>query len=214
MRDHDAILILGNGVREGGVLPSWVRRHLDRAIQLHQGEFVITLSAGTTHRPPPLDGNGFPIFESVAAAEYLIERGLPADRILTETHSYDTIGNAYFSRVIHVEPQQMRRLLVIASDFHVARAETVFRWVYGLEPRAAPCEFQFEGMSDAGMDAAVLEARRERERQRTDALGDLPARITTMRGFHRWLFTEHDAYNATRGGFGAGRVAGLTLESY
>jgi hypothetical protein len=65
---YDAILIPGGGVREGGLLPSWVRCRLDRALELHRGEFVIALSAGTPHRPPPLDDNGFPIFESVAAA--------------------------------------------------------------------------------------------------------------------------------------------------
>ena len=214
MQNCDAILILGNGLREGGVLPSWVRRHLDRAIQLHKGEYVIALSAGTTHRPPPLDTSGFPIFESVAAAGYLMERGIPPDRILAETHSYDTIGNAFFSRVIHVEPRQMRRLLVIASDFHVARAEAVFRWVYGLEPRLVPYEVRFEAGSDRGMDAAVLQARQKRELERRDALADIAERITTMRDFHRWLFTEHDAYNAARGGFAAGRVTGSTLESY
>jgi uncharacterized SAM-binding protein YcdF (DUF218 family) len=106
---YDAILIPGGGVREGGLLPSWVRRRLDRALELHRGEFVIALNAGTPHRPPPLDGNGFPIFESVAAARYLISAGILQELILTETHSYDTIGNAYFSRVIHADPQRLRR---------------------------------------------------------------------------------------------------------
>ncbi|MGA3023576.1 MAG: YdcF family protein [Bryobacteraceae bacterium] len=214
MREYDAMLIPGNGVREGGVLPSWVKRHLDRAVELYEGEYVIALSAGTTHRPPPLDASGFPIFESVAAAQYLMERGIPPDRILTETHSWDTIGNAYFSRVIHVEPRQMRRLLVIASDFHVARAEAVFRWVYGLGPPVVPYEFRFESVADPAMDAAVLQARVERERQRLGALANLTERITTMHDFHRWLFTEHDAYNAARRGFGAGQVTGPTIESY
>jgi hypothetical protein len=214
MRDCDAILILGNGIREGGVLPSWVRCHLDRAVERYNGEFVMALSAGTTHRPPPLDANGFPIFEAVVAARYLMERGIPADRILTETHSYDTIGNAFFSRVVHVEPRQMRRLLVIASDFHLARVEAVFQWVYALEPRPVLYELEFEAVSDPGMDTEVLRARQAREQARLDALAGSMRRIATMPDFHRWLFIEHGAYNATREGFGAGEVAGPALQSY
>jgi hypothetical protein len=214
MSDLDAILIPGNGVRAGGELPSWVRLHLDRAIQIYNGEYVIVLSAGTTHRPPPVDVRGFPIFESVAAARYLMERGIPSERILTETQSYDTIGNAFFSRVIHVEPRQMRRLLVIASDFHLARVEAVFRWIYGLHPQPVQYELRFEGLSDPGMDEGVLNARIERERKRVSALAGLTQQITTMAELHRWLFTHHDAYNAARRGFGASEVTGPALDSY
>jgi DUF218 domain len=214
MRDYDAILVLGNGIRAGGLLPSWVQRHLDRAIQLHKGQYVVAASAGTTHRPPPVDASGFPIFESVAAAGYLMERGIPPEKILTETCSYDTVGNAFFSRVIHAEPGRMQRLLVIASDFHLPRAEAAFRWVYSLAPRAVPYELGFEGVSDPDMDAAVLQARQCRERERLDALADVIAKIRTMAEFHRWFFTEHDAYNAARRGFGAGAVTGPALQSY
>jgi len=214
MHERDAILVLGNGVREGGALPSWIQHQLDRAIQLHRGEYVIALSAGTTHRPPPLDARGFPILEAVAAARYLMERGIAPDRILTETCSYDTIGNAFFSRVIHVEPRRLRRLLLIVPDFHRARSEAVFRWVYGLEPASVPFELHFEAVADPDMDTAILRARLEHERVRLDALADLTQRVTTMHDFHRWLFTEHDAYNALRRGFGGGQVDALTLQSY
>jgi uncharacterized SAM-binding protein YcdF (DUF218 family) len=96
MSDLDAILIPGNGVRAGGELPYWGRLHPDRAVQMYIGECAIALSAGTTQRPPPVDVRRFPTFESVAAARYLMGRGIPAERILTETQSYDTIGNAFF----------------------------------------------------------------------------------------------------------------------
>jgi hypothetical protein len=214
MSELDAILIPGNGVRAGGELPSWVRLHLDRAVQIYNGEYVIVLSAGTTHRPPPVDDRAFPVFESVAGARYLMERGIPAERILTETQSYDTIGNAFFSRVIHAEPRQMRRMLVIASDFHLARVEAVFRWIYGLHPERVQYDLRFEGVPDPGMDKAVLIARVERERERLNALAGLRQGLTTIADFHRWLFTHHDAYNATRRGFGAGEVTGPALDSY
>jgi len=214
MRSYDAILVPGNGIREGGALPTWVQRQLNRVIELYAGEWIITLSAGTTHRPPPLDPNGFPIFESVASAAYLIAHGVPAEKILTETCSYDTIGNAFFSRVIHVEPRQFRRLMVIAADFHLARIEAVFRWVYGLEPAPWQYDFSFEGISDPDMAPAVRQAREAREQNSLDNVISLSRRIATMADFHRWLFNRHSAYSAGREAFLESQVGGATLESY
>ena len=210
----DAILIPGNGVDEDGELPSWVRGRLDRVVRDYRGEYVLPLSAGTTHRPPPRDARGFPILESVAAGQYLLARGIPADRILTETASYDTIGNAFFSRVIHVDPHGFRRLLVIPSEFHRARVEAVFRWVYGLQPCNQLYELSFAGHPDTSMNTVALAARQERERETLAGLAGLIGRITTMGEFHRWIFTEHKAYNAARSAFGDGQVTGATLQSY
>jgi len=214
MPQYDAILIPGGGVREGGELPSWVKRRLDRAVQLGAQTCMITLSAGTTHRPPPLDKSSFPIFESVAAARYLIDAGVPTNRILTETQSYDTIGNAFFSRVIHIDPQRLRRLLVVTSDFHLSRTQEAFKWVYSLTPRTLEYELDFESVSDAGIDESALRGREEKERQSLADLADLTERITTLRDFHRWLFADHQAYHAVHRGFGEKKISGATLRTY
>jgi hypothetical protein len=200
-------------VGEGGALPPWVKRRLDRAVELG-APYLITLSAGTTHRPPPLDPNSFPIFESVAAAQYLIDAGIPPGRILTETHSYDTIGNAFFSRLIHADPQGLRRLLVITSDFHFSRTREAFNWIYGLTPRTLEYELDFEPVSDAGIDESALRGREEKERQSLTDLADLAKRITTLRDFHRWLFADHQAYNAVHRAFGEKKLSEATLRTY
>jgi DUF218 domain len=212
--NYDAILIPGGGVREGGLLPSWVKRRLDLAVELFDGSYIVTLSAGTTHRPPPLDEYGFPIFESVAAAKHLVNLGVPRDRILVETQSYDTIGNAYFSRVIHIDPQRFRRLLVITSDFHLARTQFVFNWVYGLAPKSCLYNLDYRSVSDPGMEEAVLQNRMQKERSSLQSLKTLTDQLATMQDFHQWLFTEHNAYSASASGFGERKVGGLTLRSY
>lgn len=201
-------------MREGGRLPSWVARRLDRAVQLRRGGYIMTLSAGTTHRAPPVDGRGYPIFESAAAAQYLVERGVAADRILVETHSYDTIGNAFFSRVVHADPAGLRRLLIVTSDFHLARCEAAFRWIYGLEPKAYSYELSFEPVCDPDMPAGVLAERRERERKSLEDLLGVAERIRTVRDCHRWLFTDHGAYNALSPAFGDNGLSKGVLESY
>lgn len=202
--EYDAILIPGGGVREAGELPVWVQRRLDRAVELYSGQYLITLSAGTVHRPPPLDRDGFPIPESIAAGKYLIEHGIPPHRVLPEACSYDTIGNAYFSRVVHTEPQGLRRLLIVTSSFHMPRTEAIFRWVYGLPPNHY--DLEFERVPDEGIELEDLSARKEREAQSLEKLNALIPRISTVSQLHQWLFTEHQAYAVLGSREGAGET--------
>lgn len=189
----DAILIPGGGVRAGGELPPWVVNRLDRAVELRGDACLVALSAGTTHRPPPLDLYGYPIIEAMAEARYLLRRGVPRHCILMETSSYDTIGNAYFSLVVHVLPRKFREILVVTSAFHMPRVQAIFEWIYGL---AGITGLSFISVPDIGMTDAVLDARRAKE---SEALAGLPAlqrKLRTVGQLHQWLFTEHSAYAA------------------
>jgi uncharacterized SAM-binding protein YcdF (DUF218 family) len=193
---YDAILIPGGGVRQGGVLPDYVAVRFERALVLAGNAFLVPLSAGTPHRPPPLDTRGFPITEARAGADYLLARGIDRSRLLLEELSFDTIGNALFSRVIHAIPRQFRRILVVTSVFHMPRTEAVFRWVYGLDAPGLSCAVDFETVPDVGIDPEVLAGRRAKEQHSLDALQPLIARIRSLPELHLWLFTEHDAYAA------------------
>jgi hypothetical protein len=193
---YDAIVIPGGGVRAGGVLPPWVAARFDRAIEVAGDAWLMPLSAGTPYRPPPVDERGFPIFEARAGAEYLVRRGVDARRILMEESSYDTIGNAYFSRVMHIVPRGFRRVLVVTSVFHLERTEAVFRWVYGLDGGA--CSVDFDSVPDNGIEPAALQARIAKEQESLAAFGNVRGRIASLAELHRWLFTEHGAYRAGR----------------
>lgn len=197
MTPIDAILIPGGGMLADGKLPPWTSNRLDRAIARHKdARYLITLSAATVYKPPPLDRTGRPIFESIAAAGYLVERGIDPRRILTETASYDTIGNAWFARVIHTDPRGLRNLLVITSGFHMPRTEAAFRWVYSLQSRSCG-SLSFESVPDIGLDQAALDARWAKEQASLSTLKTTASRITTLEAFHEWLFTEHRVYAAT-----------------
>ena len=143
-----------------------------------------------------------------------MERGVPPERILTETQSYDTIGNAFFSRVIHVDPLGWQRLLVITSDFHLPRTEAVFRWMFGLEPRRADYEVHFECVDDPTMPPDLLKEREAKERISLESFLQMKDRIATLAECHRWIFTGHGAYNAARSGFGRSNLSAGTLGSY
>lgn len=168
----------------------------DRAIEVAGDAWFVPLSAGTPYRPPPVDERGFPIFEARAGAAYLVARGVDPGRILLEESSYDTLGNAFFSLVLHAIPRGFGRVLVITSEFHMPRVESVFRWVYGLG--APQCAVEFDAVPDAGMDAEALRARAEKERASLAMFESLRARVATFEELHRFLFTEHGVYSAVR----------------
>ena len=195
MSASDAIVIPGGGLLRNGEVPPWVTNRLDRALEIATGrEYIITLSAATIYKPAVLDNRGIPIFESVAAARYLIGRGFNAARVLPETASYDTIGNAYFCRVIHTDPRGLRSLHVITSEFHMRRTEAIFNWVFALDPITPRYELTFEATANVGMERTALSARYEKERAGT---ADVLAKVQTyktMADIHRFLFTEHGIY--------------------
>jgi uncharacterized SAM-binding protein YcdF (DUF218 family) len=193
---YDAILVPGGGCKSAHELPPWVEARFDRVLQIHQNEPIIALSAGTVHKPPPLDGDGYPVFESRLGAAYLIRSGVDPGFILCETASYDTIGNAFFSRVFHVDPRGFKRLLIITSDSHMPRTQAIFQWVYGLTSPGNPGDYSlhFEAMPDRGMDAELLRVRQEKEKAGLARVLRLKEQIRTWTGFHRWLYSEHGAY--------------------
>ena len=193
---YDAVIVPGGGVRAGGELPPWVKIRFDRAIERSGEAPIVCLSAGTGHRPNPLDQTGRAIFEAVAGAQFLVRNGVPVRRIFIEVASWDTIGNAYFARTMHTDPSGWRRLLVITSEHHMPRTEAIFRWVFGLAPDIG-YSLSFEAVPDVGLDGPVLQARKDRERASLAALGNLIPRFRTLAQLHQWLFTEHDAYKAS-----------------
>lgn len=210
----DAVLVPGGGVRSGGTIPEWVERRFDRAIEIAGDAPIVCLSAGTVYRVPPVDENGLPIYEAVAGANYVLNRGVPAQRILIETSSWDTIGNAFFSLVIHVLPRKFRNLAVITSEFHMTRTRAVFEWIYGFDDLLQVHRLHFEATPDDGMDPEALEARVAKERHSLEAFREVARNIRDLQGLHQWLFTEHDAYAAGRTPAGDPAFGRELLDSY
>jgi uncharacterized SAM-binding protein YcdF (DUF218 family) len=192
MPAFDAVLIPGGGLTNAGELPPYVIARLDRALK-HPTAYFIPLSAGTPHLPPPLDAHGYPIYEAVPAARYLRAHGIPERRILAETFSYDTIGNAFFARLVYAEPRGLRRLHVVTSRFHMPRTKAIFRWVFGVSP-ADGYELSFEAVQNVGISDEALELRAAKERASLDAVNALAQRIVTLPELHEWMYAEHAAY--------------------
>ena len=193
-KKYDAILIPGGGFTEEGKLTEWARRRLDAALKMRSDEYIVVLSAGTVHKPPVLEKDGHVTFECSVAADYLAANDVDPKNILREWSSYDTIGNAYFARVVHTTPRQWRNLLVITSDFHMPRVREIFEWVFSLDGPQPPYKLDFVGVSDRGIDPKILEPRIVKEERALQKLLPLKETITNLSDFHSWLFQEHRAY--------------------
>ncbi len=209
MAGFDAIVIPGGGVHPGGELPPWVTPRFDRALERAESAYLMPLSAGTPHRAPPLNERGFPWTEARAGAGYLVRRGVDPQRILMEESSFDTIGNAYFSRVIHAIPREFTRLLIVTSEFHMPRTEALFRWVYALAGPGASCHVEFEAVADTEIDPDALTARLAKEQEALRVVELLNSKIRTLAQMHDWLFTAHKAYSWTEGSAGTQTEAPL-----
>lgn len=193
--NYDAILILGGGLDIKGNPNEWVKCRLDKAIEVNKGsEYFITLSRGTTHKPPVLDSRGFCIDEATSSANYLISKRINKNRILIENISLDTIGNAFFGRILHTDPRKFEKLCIITSDFHMPRAKIIFNWIYNLAPVELRYNIDFINVPNIGIDEDSLNERIKNEKKSIHELKKIISKIKTIEDFHKWLYSEHQAY--------------------
>lgn len=194
---YDAIIVPGGGLEPGTSFPNpWVRARLDAALKLSSStRFFVVLSRGTTHRPPPLDGNGFPITEAAASAKYLLENGISQpERILLESWSFDTIGNAFFARAMICEPLRLKQLCVITSQFHMPRTQAIFEWIFKLDGWSPSIDYQ--NVQNVGLSDAQTAARLQKERNSLDRLVTVTVpQYDSMKKLALFVFQNHAAYN-------------------
>ncbi|KAJ8906781.1 hypothetical protein NDN08_003267 [Rhodosorus marinus] len=194
---YDAVIVPGGGLDDRGRMHPFVEERLEAALRVDpRPKWFIVLSRGTTHRIPPRDETGRPIDEATVSANYLMSKGAEPSSVLKECWSLDTIGNAYFARYMIIDNLDLRRLLIITSDFHMERTKAIFHWVFGMTP-GKPFALYFHSVSDEGLlSPEALALRKEKE-----ALGliSLQQTMQTVKGpsdLAKFLFVEHGAYKS------------------
>lgn len=199
--NYDCVIIPGGGVDNNGLPSAWVCARLDRALAMASSTtYFLVLSRGTTHRPPVLDKNLFPVDEASASAAYLIEHNIPSNKILIENWSLDTIGNAYFARQCILEPMELHRLAVITNDFHMTRTKFIFDWVFSLsystQDQCQKFKIDYFSVSNQDMTDEQLLARIDKERMACADVKMKTEKITNLSQMAQFLFVEHGAYKA------------------
>ena len=115
----DAIVVLGAQVKPDGTLSEMLRRRLvlTRDEYFENPRLIIACGA---------QGDNEPMAEGDAMREWLISRGVPAERVLAETASFNTRENLLHAKAM-MEERGLRRALVVTSDYHVGRAVALCR---------------------------------------------------------------------------------------
>lgn len=122
----DVIVLLGGGLYDGvpdlsgsGAPSEHMLARTVTAVRLQRRLGVPILVSGGT-----VFANRAP--EAPVVRRFLIDLGVPPDRILTEEKSRDTMENARFSRQI-LNANGFRKPLLVTSAFHMRRSVEAFR---------------------------------------------------------------------------------------
>lgn len=183
-------------------LVQWVEGRLNKAADFldlaPESSVILVTGGGSPHKRPILfDKSGHVNHESTVCAKYLVDaKGVDPTKILKETSSYDTIGNAYFSLVIHALPLKWSLVKVVTSDFHMPRARAAFDWIY--KSVDSPPALEYHSVEDEGMSDEALAARVERELESARALEANARDLTSIGDINRWMHTTHRCYAVAR----------------
>lgn len=134
--DAAYIIVHGSGLIDGKI-PPLLKSRLDKAIEVYNaggGRATIIPSGG--------QGPDEPRAEAVAMAEYLLDRSIPANKIVPEDQSTTTRENMMFSKsIIEERSTNAGKILFVTSNYHVFRIALIARRVglsaHGIGSRTA-----------------------------------------------------------------------------
>lgn len=201
--DFDIIFVLAGGLNKENRNHQWVVRRLNLAARLWKfskkttgkSRQILCLGGGTYHKPSPRNHQGFVMHESTVCAQYLISIGIPHNHIMREWSSYDTIANGWFALTNYAMPFNYHRIIIITSDFHMARTRAIFTWLWRIAGRDPETELWFVPVSSDGLDPQIIAARNLRETRSLTRLQETIDQINDLPSFAYWFYHDHQAYN-------------------
>lgn len=112
--DYDAIIVLGAQVKPDGVPSLQLQWRLDAALEAWRAHpcLIVTCGAQGSNEPAP---------EAFVMRDYLIERGVSPEMILTDEKSFNTRQNIMHAAQL-LEGRGVQRVVVVTSDYHIPRA--------------------------------------------------------------------------------------------
>ncbi|QDQ03382.1 YdcF family protein [Lysinibacillus fusiformis] len=109
------MIVLGAKVKPGGVPSLSLKNRLEESIEyLNTYPHVKVIVSGG-------QGSDEDRTEASVMLDYLVKRGIPAERILVEDQSTSTYENLLFSR--DVLPEGTKQITIVSNDFHLQRAK-------------------------------------------------------------------------------------------
>lgn len=135
MTKYDVIIVLGSQPDpETWKFPEQIYHCLDKTGELFEegiASFVIT--SGKWGIAIENQGLVQPFKECDVLAEYLVNKGVPQNKILREGESKDTISNLYFIKTKILIPNGLNKLLFVVADFRIPRLKFLCERILGSE---------------------------------------------------------------------------------
>ena len=117
----DVGLVLGNTVHQDGTPSRRLAARLDRTAELYgAGLFPIVITSGGRGR------EGW--YEGTVMRDYLVERGVPAEKIIVDNQGLTTMASALNTRRI-LQERGLSSVLVVTQYFHIPRSKLALRRV-------------------------------------------------------------------------------------
>ena len=114
-KDFDAIIVLGAQVLPDGQPNTQLQWRLDAALAAWQLKQVPVVVCGAQGKDEPLP-------EAEAMKNYLSARGVPEERILMDSDSFNTNQNLRNAGRLLKEQEGIQKVLIVTSDYHLPRA--------------------------------------------------------------------------------------------
>ncbi|MFJ3904450.1 YdcF family protein [Streptomyces sp. NPDC090025] len=127
-RDADYVVVLGSGLIGGRRVPPLLASRLERGREVYDK----LAERREVDRVPVLitsggQGPDEELPESHAMADYLVERGFPADRVQREDRSRTTEENMLFSKALMEAERPGAECVIVTNNFHAFRAALMAR---------------------------------------------------------------------------------------
>ncbi|WP_175887750.1 YdcF family protein [Burkholderia contaminans] len=117
----DVAVIFGNALDEAGAPKPVLAARLDVGVRCYRtGQCPTFLVSGA------IDGPG--LNEATAMRDYLVARGVPADRIVVDDQGDNTLATAQHT-LAYLQAHHVSRVLIVSQYYHLARARLAFERV-------------------------------------------------------------------------------------
>ncbi len=117
----DVAVIFGNALDDSGAPKPVLAARLDVGVQCYRaGRCPAFLVSGA------IDGPG--LNEATAMRDYLVARGVPAERIAVDDQGDNTLATAQHTRA-YLQAHGLSRVLIVSQYYHLARARLAFERV-------------------------------------------------------------------------------------
>ena len=123
-RDFDYIIIHGAGLIDGNKVSKLLSDRIDKAIEVYKKDPTPPMMI-----PSGGKGNDEDLSEAAAMAQYMIQHGIPEDKILLEDRSASTYENLVNAKTIIDARDGDKYTTLVTSNYHVYRALRICRQI-------------------------------------------------------------------------------------